>query len=191
MKASELQVADIILTSRSFKSSPVSAVIKVGTLSSYSHTILYIGGGMVIEAISEGVTKRSVSDALAGCDLKTAYRHSQMTDTKAQQIVQFAEDKIGGDYAVPGVLSGSGVAVVGYAPIAIPLMAGRTLTNAILQKTGKKRSYFCSELVADAYLSAGLPLGIYGRTPSLMNPGDIGEYSDRNPQKLVKLGEVD
>lgn len=191
MQADQLQMADIILTSRSFSSSPVSGVIKVGTLSKYSHAMVYVGNGYVFEAISEGVVRRPVIEAIQGCDARTAFRHTAATEEQRQQIISFVESKKDGAYAVPGVLSGSGVAVTALAGIAVPLMIGRSITNAVTEANGGKRSYFCSELVADAYRSAGLPLGIYGRTPSLMNPGDIGEYSQRNPTILQKLGEVE
>lgn len=191
MQSTDLVDADIILTSRSFADSKVSGIIKVGTLSPYSHAMLYAGNGLMVEAIGEGIVTRVVAEAIAGCDKRTVYRHSGATPDKQQRIIAFAMTKLGGKYAMPGVLSGSGLAVVGYAPVALPLMLGRTLTNAAMEAMGKKRSYFCSELVTDAYLSVGLALGIYGRTPSLMNPGDIGEYSDRNPTTLQKMGELE
>ena len=191
MQADQLQTADIILTSRSFSSSPVSGVIKIGTLSKYSHAMVYVGNGYVFEAISEGVVRRPVIEAIQGCDARTAFRHTAATEEQRQQIISFVESKKDGAYGVPGVLSGSGLAVAAFAGIAVPLMIGRSINNAVTEAKGGKRSYFCSELVADAYRSAGLPLGIYGRTPSFMNPGDIGEYSQRNPTILQKLGEVE
>lgn len=187
----QLNIGDIILASRPFKDSAVSGIIKAGTLSRYSHAMLYFGNNLVVEAVGDGVTgDHSVAVATQGCDLATVFRHSQATPEQLQRIVQFAKSKAGGKFAIPGVLSGSGIVAFGLAPISVPLMLNRAITNSVTEALGGKRSYFCAELVADSYRTAGLPLGIYGSTPSLMNPGDIGEYSDRNPAILQNLGDL-
>lgn len=191
MTTADLQPGDIILTSRSSKGSPVSGVIKLGTLSAYSHAMLYVGNGKVVEAIGDGIVERGLSEALVGCDRATAFRHSQVTDAQVQRIVTFARSKKGGTFSFVGVLSGSGLVAFGpYATLTLPLIAARSMANRAVEAVGAKRSYFCAELVTDAYRAADLPLGIYGHTPSLMNPGDLAEYSDRNPQTLVRLGDI-
>jgi len=192
MKSTELVPADIILTSRPLSDSLLSAVIKLGTMSAYSHAMLFVGGNHVIEAIGEeGVTRRGLSLALHGCDRVTVFRHAVATPDRRQRIVAFAERCLGGEYAKPGVITGSGAVVVGTLGMAALAISGvRAVSNAYREHSGKKRSYFCSEMVADAFLNAGLPLGIYGRTPSLMNPGDIGEYASENPQTLLNLGAL-
>ncbi len=191
MTFDQLNIGDIILTSRPFKDSKISGVIKVGTLSRYSHAMVYFGNNIVVEAVGDGVKgDHSVAVATQGCDLATVFRHAKATPEQLQRVVQFAMSKVGGAYAVPGVLGGSGIVAFGLAPLAIPLMINRSITNSITEALNGKRSYFCSELVADAYRVAGLPLGRYGNTPSLMNPGDIGEYSDRNPGILQNLGDL-
>lgn len=191
MTSNDVQTADIILTSRPLNSSPISGAIKVGTASKYSHAMIVVDSTMIVEAVGEiGVTKRMLSLAINGCDLVTVYRHAEMTAAKAQRIVQFVESKLGGEYASPGVLSGSGLATAILPSIIIPMSIGRAAINAYRESQGKKRSYFCSELVAAAYLDVGLPLGRYGRMPSMMNPGDIDEYSEREPEVLEKLGSL-
>lgn len=186
MDRTQLNPADIILTSRPFSDSPVSTAIKAGTVSPYSHAMIYVGDNHVVEAVGEGVVRRGLSLALYGCDRATVFRHSAATLQQRQQVIAFAMWSVGGEYAVPGVATASGAIMA--TPLGVALSAGRTVANAALSLTGRRRSYFCSELVADSYLSAGLPLGIYGRTPSFMNPGDIAEFSDRNPAVLVNLG---
>jgi uncharacterized protein YycO len=180
---------DILLTSSPLKGSPVSAAIKIGTGSTYSHAMLCVGAQCVVEAISRGVLKRPLSEATLACDKVTAFRHSQATDDHIQRLVHFAESKLAGEYSLAGSLGGSGI-LAAVLPLSLPLIGLRSATNAVLENQGKKRSYYCSELIADAYLSVGLPLGIWGRAPSLMNPGDIAEYSDRNSALLVKLGDL-
>ena len=58
----EMQPADIIVSTGS---GAVSAVIRTGSLSPYSHAALYIGNGEVIEAIGEGVVRQSLANALS------------------------------------------------------------------------------------------------------------------------------
>ena len=192
MTRDQLKIGDIILTSRPFqKDSRTSVFIKVGTLSRYSHAMVYFGNNIVVEAVADGVTdEHSVTEATTGCDLATVFRHAKATPEQLQRVVQFAKSKVGGAFAVAGVYGGAGILAFGLASLAVPLMINRSITNSITEALRGKRSYFCSELVADAYRNAGLPLGRYGNTPSLMNPGDIGEYSDRNPGILQNLGDL-
>src|SRR5882724_945324 len=73
---SELRPADIIVsTGRSY----ISGAIRTATGTDYSHTILYIGDGRVIEAISDGVVERDLSVALAEASLAVALRRRHMT----------------------------------------------------------------------------------------------------------------
>lgn len=185
-----LTAGDIVLTSRPLNDSPVSAAIKIGTGSAYSHAMLCVGAQCVVEAIDQGVLKRALAEATRACDKVTAFRHSQATADHIQRLVHFAESKLGGEYSLPGSLGGSGILAAAFLPLSLPLIGVRSAANAVLENQGKKRTYYCSELIADAYLSVGLPLGIWGRAPSLMNPGDIAEYSERNPALLFKLGDL-
>ena len=190
MKSSELTAADIILTS---SPSLVSTAISMGTISAYSHAMIYVGNGHIVEAVGEeGIRRQGLSHAIYGCDRVTVFRHANASAEHRQRIVAFAERCLEGEYASLGVVTGSGAfaaATMGLGTLTISSL--RAGYNKILEHTGRKRSYFCSELVADAFLNAGLALGIYGKTPSLMNPGDISEYSDRNPGVVLKLGSIE
>lgn len=52
--------------------------------------MIYIGHGMVVEAITDGVVRRPLADALRGPRLGVAYRHSGISESQAAQIVQCA-----------------------------------------------------------------------------------------------------
>jgi hypothetical protein len=182
MKASELQVADVILSTTA---AVISTIIKKGTLSHYSHAMLYAGAGKVVEAVGEGVVWRSIKDATRDALYAHCYRLKGLTAEKANRMVEFAKSKAGGAYAMPGVLGGSGIVAVA----APGLLLTRYGVNRIKTAVGGKRSYFCSELVEDAYESESLTVSRYW--PSMTNPGDIGEYSERNPETFPKIGEIE
>lgn len=59
ISASTLRPADIIVSTTD---AAVSAVIRAGSGSSVSHSMLYIGGGSVVEAVEAGVVRRPLAD---------------------------------------------------------------------------------------------------------------------------------
>jgi len=53
----------------------VSGAIRYWTFSDISHIMIYVGGGQVVEAIDEGVVKRSLDAALDDAVVGVTYRH--------------------------------------------------------------------------------------------------------------------
>ena len=186
MKASELQVADVILSTTS---AVVSKVIKTGTAAGYSHAMLYVGGGAVVEAVANGVVQRSIKLALGEARLASAFRLKTLSGDQAQKIADYAKAKVGGSYAYGGVFGGSGLVSVLSAPAQPWLHLARWGANKVKAGVGSKRTYFCSELVEDAFESQELTVSRY--YPSMTNPGDIAEFSERNPFKFPKIGEIE
>jgi cell wall-associated NlpC family hydrolase len=186
MKCSELQVADVILSTTS---AAVSKVIKAGTAAGYSHAMLYVGRGSVVEAVGNGVVQRSIKLALGEARLASAFRLKSLTGDQAQKIADYAITKVGGSYAYGGVFGGSGLVSILSAPAQPWLHLARWGANKVKTGVGSKRTYFCSELVEDAFESQELTVSRY--YPSMTNPGDIDEYSERNPTTFPKLGELD
>lgn len=106
MKSSELTAADIILTS---SPSLVSKAIRKGTISAYSHAMIYIGSGHIVEAVGEeGIRRQGLSHAIYGCDRVTVFRHANASADHRQRIVAFAKRCLEGEYASLGVITGSG-----------------------------------------------------------------------------------
>jgi hypothetical protein len=105
-----------------------------------------------------------------------------------RRIKVFVLDKVGGTYAHGGVLGASGVAMVAGAVLTAGVTAGlqyaRDNRNQWRAENGVKQNYFCSELVGLAYKSVGLPLGLFGQTPSLLSPGDLARSS------LKKIADI-
>lgn len=186
MKASALQVADVILSTTA---AAVSTVIKAGTAGHYSHAMLYVGKGMVVEAVANGVVHRSIKLATGGALYAHAFRLKDLSADKAQKIADYAISKVGGSYAYGGVFGGSGLVSILSAPAQPWLHLARWGANKVKSGVGSKRTYFCSELVEDAYESQDLTVSRY--YPSMTNPGDIAEFSERNPTTFPKIGEIE
>jgi hypothetical protein len=185
LKASKLQVADVILSTTS---ATVSKVIKLGTIAHYSHAMLYAGQGMVVEAVASGVVHRSIKVATYGASYAHGFRMKDLSSETAGKIVQHALDKVGGSYAYGGVFGGSGFISVLSLPAQPMMHLARWGANKIKEGVGSQRTYFCSELVEDAFESQNLTVSRY--LPSMTNPGDIAEYCERNPSAFVKMGEI-
>lgn len=142
-----LSTADLILSTTS---AAVSRTIRIATASTVSHAALYIGGQQVIEAIGSGVTIRTLAAALADDTLAVAYRNPSMTPSIAAHIVASAGRFLGRSYSVAGAAAS---------------------TDAILCRVNQSDSFFCSQLVLEAYRLGGLPLST---SPSqCVTPGDV------------------
>jgi uncharacterized protein YycO len=131
-----LQAADILVSTTR---AAVSGVIRAGTDSEVSHAALYDGYGEVIEAIGKGVTSHKIDVAIADDALVVAYRSPNITDEKAARIIDYATHQIGKPYGVAGAL----------------LSTDKILCRVLGPRPA---SFFCSQLVFEAYRRGGLPL---------------------------------
>ncbi|MEM7492206.1 MAG: YiiX/YebB-like N1pC/P60 family cysteine hydrolase [Pseudomonadota bacterium] len=139
---SALEVGDIIATSGN---AAISAAIRSHTNAPVSHLALYIGDGMIIEAVSNGVVQNTLSRSLNSSDFAAAYRVPGLTPAQRRQIKAFALD--------------AEARRVPYDYTAI----------ASLQYFQDDGALFCSELVFEAYESAGRSIG----NPQQSNPGQV------------------
>lgn len=168
IESSELRPGDIIVsTGRGF----TSGTIRTGTGSDYSHAILYIGDGRVVEAISEGVVERELSLPLGEATLAVALRRRFMTDQARQFVVTSAREQRGKPYdyvgaAGAGLTHKRGMLVALMFPRASYTLYLAAKQNALAENRDKK--FFCSELVARCYELAGLPIS--GEEPSFTTP---------------------
>jgi uncharacterized protein YycO len=155
---STLRVADIIVsTGRAF----ISGAIRKATGTDYSHTILYIGNGKVIEAISDGVVERDLSVALGEATLAVALRRRHMNPETRRNVVDFADAFKGRPYDYVGA-AGAGLSHNrGKLAWVLSPLAGTALYIAALRNASddnKDKAFFCSELVARTYELAGVPM---------------------------------
>ncbi len=144
--ATQLVVGDIVVTSAD---SAISQAIRSRTGQAGSHAALYVGDGMVIEAVTDGVTRNTLSYTLGQTDFAAAYRMPGLSPANRTQIKAFADGAVARE--------------VGYDFRAI----------ATLQNWQDPDRLFCSELVFEAFASAGKPLGNAGQS----TPGQITTLS--------------
>lgn len=167
IKASALEPGDFILSTT--KKSLLSASIRQATGSSVSHAILHVGKDpildehYVIEAIGEGVVKRSLKAALEHATLAVAFRHPRMTPAKRKKVVAFAELKLGQKYDYWGVIN--------------QLACRSNGKRCKLEREANDR-WYCSELILAAYKEAGAPL-------------TATESTWQAPQDLIQLRLID
>jgi hypothetical protein len=186
---STLRPADIIVSTTD---AATSAVIRAGIGSSVSHSMVYIGGSTVVEAIAEGVTRRPLTEAIKDAVLAIALRRRNLTDQQRRAVVahatQYAIKTLPYDY-VGAAGSGSGT---GRGGLLAALGCGISLgfcgvgTAGVVNNARPEnadRAFFCSELVARVFELAGAPL-LEG-SPSFTTPRHI-----RVANTLLYLGKL-
>ena len=161
---SALEPADVIVSTGA---AAVSRVIRTATGSAVSHAMLYAGNGQIVEAIGDGVTRRPLNSALADATLAVAYRRPQLSASQAHAVVSFVGRQVGRKYDSTGA-AGAGLRN-NLVLCAISGIAACVAAHAGAFESSKK--FFCSELVLEAFRSAGLPL--VSHSPSVSVPEDI------------------
>jgi uncharacterized protein YycO len=146
--ARSLQNADIIVSTTNAK---VSKVIRAGTFSPVSHSMLYIGDELIVEAIASGVVLRSIYEAVQDATLAVAYRHPDITDISGLKIRDFVGFQLGKGYNFVGIGQQATYKVCVIGGSIVCQIAARNIKI-------KRDEFFCSELVFAAYKSVGLKL---------------------------------
>jgi hypothetical protein len=160
----DLRKGDILLNTTD---SLVSNEIKLVTNSNYNHAAIYIGNGKVVEAVGKGVHEIDLKGYLNDNDIVRVMvlRNVNLTTVEQDAIASFAKSKVGAKYNVGGLVG----AAVNFKP-----------ANA---DAFNRADYFCSQLVAAAYSSAGARLHF-----SLeQTPGNLADMVNR---KLTPLGAL-
>lgn len=198
VKISELRKADIIVSTTG---AAVSGVIRFGSGSDVSHSMLYTGNNWVIEAIAEGVKERPWAKASADATLAIALRRREMNDGLRDAVVTNAfsfrdrpYDAVGaagaGLYKKRGAVIAAGLTAYGCSIIpfcGVVTFARASADAAILNNArdaNKDKAFFCSELVARSYELAGVPISD-GVKPTFMNPREV-----RVSSKLIYIGHL-
>jgi phosphate/sulfate permease len=164
LSVNTLRPADIVVSTTNAR---ISAVIRAGIASSVSHSMIYVGGSHVIEAIAEGVVRRPLATALTGATLAIALRRRNLTEHQRSAVIeaanQFARaklpyDKVGA--AGSGTNTGRGALLAGLG-CSISLLfcaAGTAEVRENAKPENADRAFFCSELVARCFELAGAPV---------------------------------
>ena len=169
-----LSVGDIIVSTTNAR---VSHLIRWATNSVVSHAMIYIGDGQVVEAIGDGVTLRSLAQAVNDATVAVAFRHPTITNTQAQIVRDYVGQQIGRSYNYWGVVRQGGFQLdrqtycanmTGAAYDRCVNWVGRVNLGR-----GDDDSFFCSQLVLAAYQHAGVPLT--STPPHWNSPDDLAQ----------------
>ena len=130
----------------------------------------------MVEATGSGICKRGVMQVLQGEASAVAFRYPGVTREQAQKMATFANKHIGEKYNFMGIVL--------QAPFTLerrlcelPLMPALVRdfcvrgVAAIQLGLGSNDRFFCSQLVLEAYRSAGLPLT--DADPRMISPDDL------------------
>ncbi len=78
--------------------------VELFTTSPVSHAALYVGDGDLIEAVGEGVRRRSLEESLLEESVVVAFRRPDLQAEQARKIAEFADAQVGKKYNHLGVL---------------------------------------------------------------------------------------
>ena len=136
-------------------------LIQLGTRSRWNHAFIYVGEidgvASIVEANPTGVALSPVSEYP-----KIAWnQHEEITDEQRAGIAFYARRAIGKPYNWGIILM-----------LAFRILGLKIFPKKFIHYLAKHEGYVCSELVAECYERAGLPLCT---DPSLCNPGDLAE----------------
>jgi len=131
----------------------ISNAIKILTNSEYAHTAMYMGDETLIESnFEKGVCKVP----LTKYNEFDVYRHVAITPIKQKEVCDWAETKIGYKYDFLGIFG-----------IFLSMLKNRK-SNPF----DDKDSYWCSELVSDAYINNGIFMCVDSQTWTV-TPNDL------------------
>jgi len=154
-----LEIGDIILSTTDAN---ISRAIRAFTSGNVSHAMLYVGqGGQVVEAVGEGVRLVPLGDALADATVAVAFRVPGLTPVQKQQVADAAGQQIGKPYNFLGVARQAAFQIDQRLCERLPNGLSdrcRAFVGRIDLGTADNASFFCSQLILDAYAAAGAAL---------------------------------
>jgi hypothetical protein len=168
-----LQPGDILLSAAK---GIVSAGIRLITLAPVSHASLYIGDGHVVEAVGQGVRKRTLEEVLGEEAVVVAFRHPHVEPAHHDKLRLFALEKVGRSYDHIGIILQAPFALerrlceLPLVPAAVRNICLQGIATIQLGTYDNDR-FFCSQFVLESYRQAGLPLT--DANPRWVSPADI------------------
>ena len=171
--ASALEPGDILLSS---VATLQSVGIQLATFAPVSHALVYLGDGVVAEAVGEGVRVRAVDAVLDTERMVVAFRDPRLKPEQAVLLREWSLAQVGTRYNTMGVLL-SAPFVLNRRVCELPLIPGpvrdacvRGFATVQLGASSNDR-FFCSQFVLAAYAQAGAPLT--DADPRWVSPADL------------------
>jgi cell wall-associated NlpC family hydrolase len=165
---SGLEPADVIVSTTG---AIVSKLIRLGTLSPVSHAILYVGDGMVVEAIGDGVVHRTLEEALSDANLAVAYRCPVLSREGKHKIATWALQQA--------------KKKLKYSHGKIAILANPKMRHLCGLVSALRTEFICSEFVIEAYRQADCP--ITTQPAACVSPQGVLEIAR---QRLVYVGHL-
>lgn len=167
-----LQIGDIILSTTD---AAISRAIRAMTSGQISHAMLYVDqGGQVVEAVGEGVRLMPLGDAIATATVAVAFRVPDLSHDQRQMIADAAGNHLGQPYNHIGIARQAVFQIEQRLCATLPNGLSdrcRAFAGRIDMGTQSNDQFFCSELVLDAFRTAGRPLT--SEQPNWASPDDI------------------
>ena len=157
-------------------------------MSAVSHAALYIGDEQVVEAICEGVVLRDLDLSLRDDRLAGAYRVPELTQEQALRVRDFVGMNLGKPYWV-GLAAGAGLSYgVRNSKVlrAVVCLKVNICSDSDIPVPKNQDSFFCSQLVLEAFKNAGVPL--VSIPSSHVAPADIPDLWAKKP--LLYVGHL-
>ncbi|AWN05283.1 peptidase [Streptomyces phage Ibantik] len=130
----------------------------VGDFAPVQHALVYVGDGMVVQAMPSGAELIRLEDASPVVKWSTGLIH--LTDEKREEIADEAYGLVGTPYSF-----------LDYVSIALERLGIRP--RWVLERVAGSERLICSQLVTLAYERAGVQLFSDGRFPGDVTPGDL------------------
>ncbi|GEM_PF-4468779 len=119
----------------------------------WTHAVIYQGEGKVWEARSTGVKERDLSEYIRAGYYVRAFRHRYISkDEILDKVIRFCASKKGIGYDLRGAVF-YGVSV--FVPVGFDFLFDNPAVDKLFQV---ENTYFCSELIVDAFCDAGYPI---------------------------------
>jgi uncharacterized protein YycO len=173
IKTDALEPGDILLTSVATIN---SFGIRLGTFSPVSHAVLYLGDGIVAEAVGTGVRQRTVDALVEDEQMVVAFRLPDVTAAHVEKLRAWSNSQVGTHYNTIGVMLDAPF-VLNRRVCELPLIPGAVhdfcVKGFATVQLGASRNdqFFCSQFVVEAYNQAGLP--ITTTDPRWVSPADL------------------
>jgi len=154
----KLKKGDIVLTGKqSIKHSSQIQLANVLTRKLHhrfwTHAAIYIGDDQLIEAQPDGIRRRDIREYVKEGYYIRAFRHRYLhNDLTINNVIQACKSKIGSNYDTKGALF-YGLSIL--FPVGMNFMFKNQLVDQLCQV---ENSYFCSELIVEAFEEAGFPI---------------------------------
>lgn len=127
--------------------------IRLATRSTWNHAAIYIGDGQIIEADPSGVQVSPLSNYDG---MPVLWSNLTLNTTKAAKVLVAAKAQIG----------------LGYGWVDVAAIGLSTL-GIVIPKLDDPSTRFCSQVVAQAFRLAGIPLCV--KAANRVTPGDLAD----------------